>query len=103
MLCVSQDHPFGADAVFLWTRVRSLVVPQLLMATVLTADGLEKNMREPQQAQETVSKQYKEHAFCKAWTAALSKSVSAHGRGLFPSRPPGNTREKRLLLAGNTF
>ena len=45
MLCASQDHPFGADAVFLWTRVRCLFVPQLLMATVLTADGLERYAR----------------------------------------------------------
>ena len=34
-----------ADAVFLWTRVRCLAVPQLLMATVLTADGLERYAR----------------------------------------------------------
>ena len=63
-----------------------------------------KDMHEPQQAQETVSKHYKEYAFCKALFISVdggssTKSVSAHGRGLFSSYPP-NTREKRPLLAG---
>ena len=56
--------------------------------------------------QETVNKHYKEHAFCakhrgRAWAAASSLSVSAHGRGLFSSFPP-NTRKKRSLFAGNS-
>ena len=66
-----------------------------------------KDMHEPQEAQETVSKHYKEYAFCKAPFTSVdggssTKSISAHGRGLFSSCQP-NTREKRPLLAGNKF
>ena len=66
-----------------------------------------KDIHEPQRAQETVSKHYKEYAFCKTPFMSVdrgssTKSVLAHGRGLFSSCPP-NTREKRPLLAGNKF
>ena len=50
-----------------------------------------KRMRERQWAEVTVSKQYREYAFCKCRprlrTAVESKSISTQGRGLFSSRP----------------
>ena len=49
-----------------------------------------KQMRERQWAQVTISKQYREHAFCKCRprlrTADESKSVSTQGKGLFSLR-----------------
>ena len=49
-----------------------------------------KQMRKRQWAQVTVSKQYREHSFCRhrprLQTAVASKSVSSQGRGLFSLR-----------------
>ena len=64
-------------------------------------------MCERQWAQATVSKQNREHAFCKCrqrlQTVVESKSVSTQGRGLFFLTPVSatNATEKRPLLAGN--
>ena len=64
-------------------------------------------MRERQWSQVTVSKQYREHAFCKRRprlrTAVKSKSVSTHAEQRFLYLAPvssANTTENRPLLAG---